>query len=85
MIKSNSNYNKFSCNIIRHIATLSDEVKSGTRWTKEINFVSYNGKEPKYDIRGWREDGDGEKVMLKGLTLDADEARELKIALEGEV
>ena len=43
--------------IKRHIANLGT-TKSGR--TKELNFVSWNGNEPKYDIRDW--DADHQKM-----------------------
>ncbi|MCD8214465.1 MAG: hypothetical protein LUC97_02280 [Clostridiales bacterium] len=39
-------------------------------WTKEINLVSWNGAEPKYDIRDWSPEHD---KMGKGITLTKDE------------
>lgn len=57
--------------IKRHIANLGT-TKSGR--TKELNFVSWNGNEPKYDIRDW--DADHQK-MGKGITLTLDEMNEL--------
>ena len=38
--------------IVQSIACLSEE-KGG--WTKELNLISWNGKEPKYDLRSWSE------------------------------
>lgn len=43
-------------------------------WQKEINMVSWNRREPKYDIRDWAPDHD---KMGKGITLTESEAREL--------
>ena len=63
--------------IIEQIRALSDPV-NGT--TKEINLVSYNGKEPKFDIRAWKRDEHGER-MFKGVTLTEAEAKELQAAL----
>ena len=57
----------FEYEIVQHIAILSTD-KSG--WTKELNFVSYNGAPPKYDIRSW--DPNHEK-MGKGVTLNKEE------------
>jgi hypothetical protein len=57
--------------IIEHIGVLS-EGSSG--WQKEINLVSWNNKEPKYDVRDWAPD---HAKMGKGITLDADEAHML--------
>ena len=39
-------------------------------WSKELNLVSWNGREPKYDIRDWAPD---HNKMGKGITLTADE------------
>ena len=35
------------------IGTLSTSPKG---WNKELNLVSWNGKEPKYDLRDWAPD-----------------------------
>jgi len=43
-------------------------------WKKELNLISWNGAEPKYDIRDW--DPAHEK-MGKGVTLTREEAVEL--------
>lgn len=64
--------------IVREIAVLSE----GSRgWTKEINLVSWNDREPKYDIRDWNHE---ENKMGKGVTLTKDEIRELLYAMENE-
>ena len=62
--------------ITDHLATLSTSPKG---WTKELNLVSWNGAEAKYDIRDWSPD---HSKMGKGVTLSADEMRELKATLE---
>lgn len=36
--------------IVKHIAVLAEGSKG---WKKELNLVSWNDKEPKYDIREW--------------------------------
>ena len=36
--------------IYRHIGNLSP---TNNGWTKELNFVSWNDREPVYDIRTW--------------------------------
>jgi len=36
--------------IIKKIGVLS---KSASGWTKEVNLMSWNDREPKYDIREW--------------------------------
>ena len=62
--------------ITSHLATLSTSPKG---WTKELNLVSWNGAAAKYDIRDWSPD---HSKMGKGVTLSADEMRELKATLE---
>ena len=57
--------------IKEHIATLSTNEKG---WSKELNLVSWNDREPVYDIRTW----DAEhKHMGKGITLSEEEIRRL--------
>ncbi len=66
--------------IIKKIGLLS---KSDKGWAKELNLISWNDREPKYDIRDWSPDG---KTMGKGVTLSAQELaalRELLNKMEG--
>ena len=44
-------------------------------WQKELNKGSWNGREPKYDIRDW---APNHERMRKGITLTVDELAELK-------
>lgn len=62
--------------IKQHIACLSEE-KSG--WIKELNLVSWNGNEEKYDIRAWSAD---HSKMSKGITLNKNEIMALKEVLD---
>ena len=63
--------------IIEKVAVLSESSKG---WTKEMNLISWNGREPKYDIRDWSPE---REKMGKGITLSIDELKELKLALIG--
>ena len=65
--------------IVKEIAVLS---ASDSGYTKEINLISWNGREPKYDIRSFSPNRD---KCGKGITLDADEAAALLKALQKEV
>jgi hypothetical protein len=58
--------------ITKHIGVLSESSKG---WTKELNLVSWNDREPKHDIREWSPE---RKKMGKGVTLSNDEVKELK-------
>ena len=51
-------------------------------YTKEINLISWNGKEPKYDIRSF---SPNREKCGKGITLNADEAAALLKALQKEL
>ena len=58
--------------IVENLGSLS---KNARGWSKELNLISWNEKEPKYDIRDWAPD---HSRMGKGVTLTADELAELK-------
>lgn len=58
--------------ITKEIGVLSENAKG---WTKELNMVSWNDHEPKYDIREWAPD---HSRMGKGVTLTVDEIANLK-------
>lgn len=58
--------------IVKKIGVLS---KSASGWTKELNLISWNEREPKYDIRDWSADG---SKMGKGVTLSKEELSALK-------
>ena len=57
---------------------LSENAKG---WTKELNMVSWNDHEPKYDIREWSPD---HTRMGKGVTLTEEEIGNLRALLNGE-
>lgn len=63
-------------NVIKKIAVISDEDKG---YRKELNLVSWNGREPKLDLRTWSPEGQA----LKGITMTEDEAKELLKVLNG--
>ena len=63
--------------IVKKIGVLS---KSGSGWTKELNLISWNDREAKYDIRDWSPDGE---KMGKGATLSREELLALKELLNG--
>lgn len=61
--------------IIRNIGSLST---AGSGWTKELNLVSWNDREPKYDLREWSPD---HEKMGKGVTLTKEELSTLMVLL----
>jgi hypothetical protein len=62
--------------IIKKIGVLSKTAKG---WAKELNLISWNDREPKYDIREWSPDG---QTMGKGVTLSKDELAALRELLD---
>lgn len=65
--------------IVKEIAVLS---KSDSGYTKEINLISWNGNEPKYDIRSF---SPNREKCGKGITLTEQEVKTLFEALETEL
>lgn len=57
--------------IVEQIGVISESAKG---WTKELNRISWNGGEPKYDIRDWAPE---HEKMGKGVTLTKNEAENL--------
>jgi len=58
--------------IVKKFGTLSQSEKG---WSKELNLVSWNDREAKYDLRDWAPDG---TTMSKGVTLTKAELVALK-------
>lgn len=67
---------KFSYEIIETVAVLSEGAKG---WQKELNLISWNGRDPKYDLRDWAPE---HEKMGKGVTLSIEEVQALKTALQ---
>lgn len=63
----------FNYNITKKLGVLSQTEDGG--YTKEVNLISYNGAEPKLDIRKWDRRADR---MQKGITLNQEETEALK-------
>lgn len=65
----------FKYDIVDEVGVLSE---SPNGWRKELNLVSWNDRDTKYDIREWAPE---HEKMRKGITLTADELVELKSIL----
>ena len=57
--------------IVKEICVLSEGARG---WTKELNLVSWNGRDPKFDIREWAPE---HARMGKGVTLSQEEMQML--------
>lgn len=61
--------------ITEELAVLSESARG---WSKEINMVSWNDREPKIDIREWSPE---HERMGKGVTLSKEETKILRDVL----
>lgn len=68
--------NDITSTITKPLAVLGE---NGSGYTKEANFVSWNGNDAKLDIRIWYP---GHERCGKGVTLTEDEGRNLYEALK---
>jgi len=57
--------------IKENIGVVSESPKS---WKKELNIISWNGKEPKYDLRDWSPE---HEKMGKGITLTLEKLKDI--------
>jgi len=58
--------------IVKEVGVLSE---SNSGWTKELNLISWNNREAKYDLRDWSPE---HAKMGKGITLSIEELKELR-------
>lgn len=71
--------NDFKFEIINELGMISENIRG---WKKELNRISWNGAEPKYDIRDWTSE---HEKMGKGITLTEQELRKLKELIDAEI
>lgn len=62
---------EFKYEIVKELGVISEGSKG---WTKELNLVSWNDKDPKFDIRDWAPD---HEKMGKGVSLTEEEMQTL--------
>ena len=67
---------EFTYEITERIAVLSTNARG---WERQLNLISWNGKDPKSDIRDWSPDG---TRMGKGISLSEEELKTLKGILD---
>ncbi|MBQ9519182.1 MAG: hypothetical protein IJR59_04745 [Firmicutes bacterium] len=63
--------------IYKHIGDIS---KPNNGWTKELNYISWDDREPVYDIRTWTQD---RLQYGKGVTLTQNELQALFDLMSG--
>ena len=70
---------KFKFKIYKHIGDIS---QSNNGWTKELNYVSWDDREPVYDIRTWSSD---HTEYGKGVTITQGEMKRLQELIKDRV
>lgn len=65
--------------IVQHVGEIST---TNSGYKKELNLVSWNEGEAKYDIRDWSED---HSRSSKGITLSLEELKQLKVLIDKEL
>jgi len=73
--KEENKMSELKYEIVEEIMQLSE---SSRGWTKELNLVSWNERDPKYDLREWAPD---HEKMGKGITLTSEELKKLRDSL----
>ena len=81
--KQNNEIDEVEEERVRFMADIKYEIKetvgviaeSAKGWKKELNLISWNGKEAKYDLREWSPE---HEKMGKGVTLSNAELKVLK-------
>ena len=59
--------------VLEECGTISTNARG---WSMKLRYISWNGKDPKYDLRSWKNDESGEKCG-KGITLTGEEMEAL--------
>ncbi len=59
--------------VVKEFGVISENPKNG--WSRELNLVSWNDREPKYELRDWSAD---KSKMNKGFSMTAEEVKTLR-------
>ena len=79
--KSNAKANdEIKMEIIEKCGVIST---NSSGWNTELRYIAWNGNEPKYDIRSWKENEDGTEKCGKGITLTGEELEALGNIIKG--
>lgn len=75
-IKKNnqSKVNEISYEILEECGVISER-KGG--YVLKLRYMSWNGNDPKYDLRPWKQNEDGSETASKGISLTGEELEEL--------
>ena len=65
--------NEIKYEVLKVFGTLD----SDSKMPKQLRLISWNGKPPIYDLRGWGTDDEDNVTMTKGITMDGEELQSL--------
>lgn len=78
--KTNKSDNEIKMEVIEKCGVIME--RNGG-YSLELRYVSWNGKDPKYDIRPWKTNDDGNEICGKGITLSGEELEKLGEIIRG--
>ena len=67
---NNTKKEDFKYEVVEELGNFGNPDKKGFQW--KVRMISWNGGQPKYDIRQWGADENGEEQMRKGVSMDGD-------------
>ena len=73
-IRKSGNTNEIKYEVVEKCGIISE---GNGGYNMELRYISWNGKEPKYDIRTWKIKEDGTEIMGKGITLTGEQLENL--------
>ena len=76
--KTNAKTDDINYEVIEECGELTPRGKGGT---VKLRYLSWNGRDPKYDLRLWSVDDDGNEKCGKGIGLTGEELEELYIVI----
>ena len=68
----------FSWEVVKNLGNFSEGREN---YSKELNVITWNGRPPVFDLRGWRIGKDGIKHPLKGISMNKGDLIALRIVL----
>lgn len=78
--KSGSKSNEINYEVIEECGTVAE--RSGG-YELKLRYISWNGKDPRYDLRPWKVDDEGKETCSKGITLTGEELEALGELIKG--
>lgn len=78
--KSESKAKEINYEVIEECGTVAE--RNGG-YELKLRYISWNDKDPRYDIRPWKVDNEGKEVCGKGITLTGEELESLGNLIKG--